>query len=102
MNIKDFSPAPGFALVKPVEIEAKTVSGLITTAKVDNVKRGIVLAVGYSYTTDYGAKIEFPLTQGEVAIFTNGMLLSHDHVDYYIISRNNVLGSFPSAPDIER
>lgn len=91
----NFIPAPGYALALPLSEETRTSSGLITSAmKKDDLIRAKVVALGGAFITDQGTKVGFPFDVGAKIAFTGGKSISIDHQDYFIISRNNVLGMF--------
>lgn len=69
MTVK-LTPTPGYVLVKPVENERKTASGIVLPdSHEEKPQKGQVLAVGDEQITDAGAKITPPCQKGDLVVY---------------------------------
>lgn len=64
-------PTPGYLLIEPEEVQAKTDSGIYLpdSAKGDKPQRGTVLAVGADEVLDSGKTRKAPVKVGDVVIY---------------------------------
>jgi len=64
-------PMPGYVLVKPIETETKTQSGIYLPDLSSEEKplKGEVLAVGSDETTEFGIKRSSPVAVGDTVIY---------------------------------
>ncbi len=70
LNIKKLKPAPGYILVQPEEVEKKTSSGVyLPDSHDEKPQHGKVLAVGSTWTTEQGAKIDPPAKKGDSVVY---------------------------------
>jgi co-chaperonin GroES (HSP10) len=90
-----FSPAPGYVLIEPIEREHY--GGLsISQRDAEPPKKGMVLAVGASVTTEYGAVINSPVKMGQI-IFHTTIGFEEFLIDvkkYRIVPFKNILGVY--------
>lgn len=64
------NPAPGYVLVEPLEEEKTTPSGIVLPeSHEEKPQKGKVIAVGATFTTEYGTKIASPCKKGDVVVF---------------------------------
>jgi chaperonin GroES len=82
------------AVLKPVEKEEKTKSGIVIpdTAK-EKPQEGIVEAVGSGRILDNGTKVPMELNVGDKVLYAkySGSEFKLDDIDYLIISEKDVL-----------
>ena len=82
-------------LVKRVEAESKTKSGIVLpdSAK-EKPKRGKILAIGDGKRLENGEKAPFSVKKGDEVIFTSyaGTEIKLDGVEYLILREDEVLG----------
>lgn len=88
-------PLGGNVLVKPLQEESKTASGIVLPDTVDKEKpqKGKVVAVGTGKITDDGKKIPFNVKVGDIVIFKK---YSPDEIEiedneYLIMSEDDIL-----------
>jgi len=63
-------PAPGYVLIKPLDAETKTASGIYLPDNAsEKPQRGKVLAVGTSEILDNGKERQAPCKEGETVIY---------------------------------
>ena len=91
MNLR---PLGDRAVVKPVEKEEKTKSGIVIpdTAK-EKPQEGIVEAVGSGRILDSGTKVPMELNVGDKVLYArySGNEFKLDDIEYLIISEKDVL-----------
>ena len=91
MNLR---PLGDRAVVKPVEKEEKTKSGIVIpdTAK-EKPQEGIVEAVGSGRILDNGTKVPMELNVGDKVLYAkySGSEFKLDDIEYLIISEKDVL-----------
>ena len=89
-----FKPLNDKILLKRVEAETKTKSGIVLpeTAK-EKPKRGTVIAVGDGKLLDDGTRAKFTVKKGDEVIFASyaGTEVKLDDVEYLILSEDEVL-----------
>jgi chaperonin GroES len=89
-----FKPLNDKILLKRVEAETKTKSGIVLpeTAK-EKPKRGTVIAVGDGKLLDDGTRAKFTVKKGDEVIFASyaGTEVKLDDVEYLILSEEEVL-----------
>jgi chaperonin GroES len=91
MNLK---PLGDRVMIKPVEREEKTKSGILLpdTAK-EKPQEGIVEAVGTGRILDNGTKVPMELKVGDKVLYAKyaGNEFKLDEIDYLIVSEKDVL-----------
>lgn len=91
MNVKPLSDR---VLVKPIEEEEKTASGIIVpdTAK-QKPMRGKVVAVGAGKCNDEGKRIAMEVKVGDVVLYGkySGTEFKIDKEEYLILNENDIL-----------
>lgn len=91
MNLR---PLGDRAVIKPVEKEEKTKSGIVIpdTAK-EKPQEGIVEAVGTGRILDNGTKVPMELKVGDTVLYAKyaGNEFKLDDIEYLIISEKDVL-----------
>jgi chaperonin GroES len=89
-----FRPLGERVVIKPVEREQTTSSGLVLpdTAK-EKPQEGEVIAVGNGRLLDSGERIALELKEGDRIIFSkySGTEFKDDGVDYLILSERDIL-----------
>jgi len=94
MNLKPLSDR---LIVKPLDNEEKTVSGIIVpdTAK-EKPMQGEVIAVGPGKMDDAGKRIKMDVKVGDKVMYGkySGTEFKMDKVDYLIMNENDVLAIF--------
>lgn len=92
----NFQPLGANILVKPVEEEKTTSSGIVLPDTVDKEKpqKGKVIALGTGKITEKGDKISFNVKIGDVVIFKKYSPdeIEIDGEDYLIMTENDILG----------
>lgn len=70
MSPTNLHPMPGYVLVEPAEMATKTESGIyLPDSHDEKPQQGEVLAVGDTWVTEHGAKIESPVKKGELVVY---------------------------------
>jgi chaperonin GroES len=89
-------PIGGNILVKPVEEETKTESGIVLPETVDKEKpqKGEVVALGTGRLSEDGDKIPFNVKVGDIIIFKKygPDEINIDDQEYLIMEESDVLG----------
>ncbi|HVU75485.1 MAG TPA: co-chaperone GroES [Candidatus Paceibacterota bacterium] len=98
-NAIKFTPAGDRLLVKPESAaEEKTASGIIIpdTAKKEKPETGVVVAVGEGKRTEKGDVLPMRYKVGQKVMFSKYGYdeVTIDETEYYVISENNILGTF--------
>jgi chaperonin GroES len=92
----NFKPLGDRALVKIVEREQQTASGIVLpdTAK-EKPQTAEVVAVGDGALDDKGQRVPLDFSQGDVIVFAkySGTEISLDGEDYLILEARDVLGT---------
>ena len=90
-----FKPLGSRALVKLVEREEKTASGIVLpdTAK-DKPQTAQIVAVGEGKLDDNGNRVALEAKEGDVIVFAkySGTEISLDGEDYMILDADDILG----------
>jgi chaperonin GroES len=93
-----FKPAGDRVLVKPETVEEKTASGIIIpdTARKEKPEMGIVVAIGPGKRGDDNEIIPVSVKVGDKVMFSKYGYdeVTIDEEEYYVVSENNILGSF--------
>ncbi|MEK7092966.1 MAG: co-chaperone GroES [Patescibacteria group bacterium] len=94
-----FKPAGDRVLVKPeVAEDQKTASGIIIpdTAQKEKPERGTIVAVGEGKRNDKGDVLPMRYKVGDKVMFSKYGYdeVTIDEEDYYVITENNILGTF--------
>jgi chaperonin GroES len=91
-----FKPLVGKVLVRPIEEETKTVSGIVLPDTVDKEKpqKGEVVALGTGKLNDGGETLPFNVKVGDRVIFKKYSPdeLEIDGDDYLIMTEEDILG----------
>src|SRR2546422_5769103 len=102
MNLR---PLGDRVVVKPVEREEKTKSGIVLpdTAK-EKPQEGIVQAVGTGRILDSGQKVPMELKVGDKILYAKyaGNEFKQDEIEYLIVSEKDVLAVIASNGKSER
>lgn len=92
---KAITPVGANILVKPVEEEEKTASGLIiqSTSKGERPQRGEVVALGTGGTDEHGNEIVFNVKKGDTVLFKKYAPeeIELDGVEYLIMKQSDIL-----------
>ena len=87
-------PLEDRVLVKPLEAETTTASGLVIpdTAK-EKPQEGQVIATGPGRTDDDGKRIPMDVKQGDIIIFAKygGTEVRYDNTDYLLLNSRDIL-----------
>ncbi len=88
-------PIGGNILVKPIEEEAKTASGIVLPDTVDKEKpqRGEIIALGTGKLNEDGEKLPFNVKVGDIVIFKKYSPdeIKVDEEEYLIMSEDDIL-----------
>ncbi|WP_119069383.1 co-chaperone GroES [Rubrobacter indicoceani] len=91
----NFKPLGGRALVKLIEREQTTASGIVLpdTAK-EKPQTAEVVAVGEGKLDDSGKRVAVEVKQGDVIVFAkySGTEISLEGTDYMILDSDDILG----------
>ncbi len=69
-DVSKLQPAPGYLLVEPEEMQKKTAAGIyLPDSHDEKPQQGKVLAVGNTWVSDQGAKIDAPAKKGDTVIY---------------------------------
>ena len=91
LNLK---PAPGYIVIKPLEAEGKTSSGIyLPDSANEKPQKGKILAVGGDEITDSGAKRQSPAKVGDIVIYKKwgGNEVKIDGIEYLFAKFEDVL-----------
>ena len=95
INKINLQPTAGYILIKPLEVERKTESGIYLpdTANPDKPQKGTVLAVGPDEITDNGTKKSAPAKVGQTVIYKKwgGSEVKIDAVEYLFAKFEDIL-----------
>lgn len=87
-------PLPGYVLVEPAAAQAKTDSGIyLPDSHDEKPQQGTVLAVGGTWTTEQGAKIEAPVKKGDQVVYKKwgGNDVKIGDVEYQFLKFEDIL-----------
>ena|SRR3989344_8064252 len=87
-------PAPGYLIIKPLDADIKTVSGIYLPESVsEKPQKGMVLAVGDDEITESGAKRKSAAKVGDTVIYKKwgGNEVKLDGVEYLFSKFDDVL-----------
>lgn len=88
-------PLAGRVLIKPLEEEEVTASGLIIpdTAEKEKPQQGIIVALGTGKIGEDGKKIEFSVKVGDKVVFKKYSPdeIEVDEVEYLVIEEDDIL-----------
>lgn len=66
----NLQPQPGYVLVEPAESASQTESGIyLPDSHEEKPQQGVVLSVGSTLTTEYGAEIKTSLKPGDHVVY---------------------------------
>jgi len=91
LNIK---PTPGYLVIKPLDAEPKTVSGIyLPDSANEKPQKGQVIRVGDEEVNDKGIKIKSPVKPGDVVIYKKwgGNEVKIDGIEYLISKFEDIL-----------
>ncbi|MEX2599667.1 MAG: co-chaperone GroES [Dehalococcoidia bacterium] len=92
--VKTLQPLGDRIVVKPIEQEAQTKSGLyVPDSAKERPQQGKVLAVGPGRVTDEGARIAMDVAEGDTVIYSKfaGTEFSDDGEELLILTERDVL-----------
>ncbi len=96
MSKPNFQPLGAHILVKPVEEEKTTASGIVLPDTVDKEKpqKGKVVALGTGKINEKGEKVAFSVKVNDMVIFKKYSPdeIEIDGVDYLIMTEDDILG----------
>ncbi len=88
-------PLCGRVLVKPLEKEEVTSSGLIIpdTAEKEKPQQGVIVALGTGKINEEGKKIDFSVKVGDTVLFKKYSPdeVTVDEIDYLVIEEDDIL-----------
>lgn len=87
-------PMPGYVLVEPAKAETKTASGIyLPDGREEKPQQGSVLAVGATWVTEQGAKIESPVKKGDKVVYKKwgGNDVKIGDVEYQFLKFEDIL-----------
>lgn len=91
----NLQPTAGYMLIKPLEAERKTESGIYLpdTANPDKPQKGTVLAVGEDEITEHGIKRSAPAKLGQTVVFKKwgGSEVKIDSIEYLFAKFDDIL-----------
>lgn len=94
VDVKKLRLLPGYILVEPVKIDKKTPSGIyLPDSHDEKPQQGRVLAVGGTWVTESGAKIEPPVMKGDRVIYKKwgGSEVKIGEIEYQFLKFEDVL-----------
>jgi chaperonin GroES len=94
MTSSNLNPMPGYVLVEPAVSPSKTDSGIyLPDSHEEKPQQGTVLAVGSSWTSEYGAKIDSPVTKGQEVVYKKwgGNEVKIGDVEYQFLKFEDIL-----------
>jgi chaperonin GroES len=69
-SVTNLHPLPGYVLVEPATAQTKTDTGIyLPDSHDEKPQQGTVLAVGATWVTESGAKIDCPVKKGDQVIY---------------------------------
>ena len=92
--VSRLQPAPGYVLVEPEETKKQTASGVyLPDSHDEKPQQGKVLAVGATWVTDQGAKIDAPAKAGDTVIYKKwgGNDVKIDRIEYQFLKFEDIL-----------
>lgn len=94
-NLK-LRPVGEYILVKPIEEEEKTPSGLIlqSSGKGERPQRGKIIALGSGKLNDKGERVPFSVSEGDSVVFKKYSYeeVELDGEEYLLMKEGDVLG----------
>lgn len=90
----NLTPTPGYVLVEPVDAQKQTVSGIyLPDSHDEKPQEGKVLAVGGTWITDQGAKIDPPCKTGQRVIYKKwgGNDVKIGNIEYQFLKFEDIL-----------
>ncbi len=91
LNIK---PTPGYVVIKPLEAETKTSSGIyLPDSAGEKPQKGLVVVVGEDEVNEKGLKIKCPVKPGDIVIYKKwgGSEVKIDGVEYLFSKFDDIL-----------
>lgn len=92
--VSRLSPAPGYLLVEPEATKKQTAAGVyLPDSHDEKPQQGKVLAVGATWTSDQGAKIDPPAKAGDTVIYKKwgGNDVKIDKIEYQFLKFEDIL-----------
>lgn len=93
-KLANLQPAAGYVIVEPLEVQQKTKAGIyLPDSHDEKPQEGKVLAVGSTWVTEQGAKIEAPVKKGQTVIYKKwgGNEVKVDEVEYQFLKFEDIL-----------
>lgn len=93
---KILKPMPGYVLVEPAKTDKKTPSGIyLPDSHDEKPQQGLVLAVGGTWISDQGAKIDCPVKKGDQVIYKKwgGNDVKIGEIEYQFLKFEDVLAT---------
>ena len=93
-TVSQLQPAPGYVLVEPTEAETKTKAGIyLPDSHDEKPQEGKVLAVGATWISEQGAKIEAPCKKGQTVIYKKwgGNEVKIEDTEYQFLKFEDIL-----------
>lgn len=93
---RTFQPLGDRLVIKPVEQEKQTKSGIVLpdTAK-ERPQEGVVQAVGPGRTTDEGKRVPMEIKSGDLVLYSKfaGTEIKEEEEEYLILSERDILAT---------
>lgn len=90
----NLAPTPGYVLVEPADVQKQTTSGIyLPDSHEEKPQEGKVLAVGATWVTEHGAKIEPPCRVGNKVIYKKwgGNDVKINNIEYQFLKFEDIL-----------
>src|SRR3989344_7418169 len=90
----NLTPTPGYVWVKPLDVQKQTDSGIyLPDSHDEKPQEGIVLAVGSTWVTEHGAKVDAPVSVGQKVIYKKwgGNYVKIDATEYQFLKFEDIL-----------
>ena len=91
-SLPKLKPMPGYVLIEPVELEKRTATGIVLPDSHDEKsQKGKIIALGASYITETGRKIEPDFKIGDIVIYKKW---GGDEVKFGMIGKDYIFVKF--------
>ena len=90
----NLTPTAGYVLVEPVDVQKQTDSGIyLPDSHDEKPQEGIVLAIGGTWVTEHGAKIDAPCHVGQKVIYKKwgGNDVKINNIEYQFLKFEDIL-----------
>ncbi len=94
VSSNNLHPLPGYVLVKPLEAQKQTASGIyLPDSHDEKPQQGTVLAVGSEWVTEHGATIKAPVKANDTVIYKKwgGNDVKIEDVEYQFLKFEDIL-----------